>query len=332
MGASGDDHCPGWGSGSNVPSGTAYGVTLTLPYRKLTGNSTPDFGAQIYAPNGDDATHPDSLFYRTADGATWHNWKEIATTDQVDDCIAGLSVNGKVITYTRSDGTTGTITTQDTVVTVDSSLSSTSTNPVQNKIVNAAIADLKNKVGDTAVATQISNAIASKSDNDHTHSSYVNQNAFSNVKVGSTTVAADSTTDTLTLAGSNVTITPDATNDKITIGITKDNVTTALGYTPPTTNTTYEAAGSSLGLVKSGGDVTISDGVITVNDDSHNHVTSNIDGLDAKLSLIGDTAVATQISNALSSQKHVIADITNIVISATQPSSPTAGMLWFDIS
>lgn len=66
-----------------------------------------------------------------------------------------------------------------------------------------------------------------------------NQNAFSNVAVGSTTIAADSATDTLTLAGSNVTITPDATNDKVTIGITKDNVTSALGYTPPTTNTTY---------------------------------------------------------------------------------------------
>ena len=52
----------------------------------------------------------------------------------------------------------------------------------------------------------------------HTHSAYVNQNAFSNVVVGSTTVAADSATDTLTLiAGSNITITPDATNDKITI-------------------------------------------------------------------------------------------------------------------
>lgn len=45
-----------------------------------------------------------------------------------------------------------------------------------------------------------------------------NQNAFSNVTVGSTTIAADSATDTLTLvAGSNVTLTPDATNDKITI-------------------------------------------------------------------------------------------------------------------
>ena len=65
----------------------------------------------------------------------------------------------------------------------------------------------------------------------------VNQNAFSNVIVGSTTISADSKTDSLILAGSHVTITPDATNDKVTIEITKDNVTSALGYTPPTTNT-----------------------------------------------------------------------------------------------
>lgn len=73
----------------------------------------------------------------------------------------------------------------------------------------------------------------------------VNQNAFSNITIGSTTVAADSKTDTLTLAGSNVTLTPDATNDKITIGITKGNVTNALGYTPANsaTNATTSAAG-----------------------------------------------------------------------------------------
>lgn len=48
-----------------------------------------------------------------------------------------------------------------------------------------------------------------------------NQNAFSNITVGSTTIAADSKTDTFTLtAGSNVTLTPDATNDKITIAAT----------------------------------------------------------------------------------------------------------------
>lgn len=42
------------------------------------------------------------------------------------------------------------------------------------------------------------------------------------------------------------------------------------------TDTTYSAAGSTLGLVKSGGDVTISSGVITIIDDSHNHSASNI--------------------------------------------------------
>lgn len=46
----------------------------------------------------------------------------------------------------------------------------------------------------------------------------VNQNAFTNVVVGSTTISADSKTDTLTLtAGSNITLTPNATNDSITI-------------------------------------------------------------------------------------------------------------------
>lgn len=46
-----------------------------------------------------------------------------------------------------------------------------------------------------------------------------NQNAFSNIKVGSTTIAADTVTDTLELVGSNVTITPDTTNDKVTFSI-----------------------------------------------------------------------------------------------------------------
>lgn len=48
-------------------------------------------------------------------------------------------------------------------------------------------------------------------------------------------------------------------------------------------NTKYSAAGSGLGLVKTGGDVTISDGIITVKDDSHNHTIANIDGLQTKL-------------------------------------------------
>ena len=55
---------------------------------------------------------------------------------------------------------------------------------------------------------------------DHSHTAYVNQNAFSNVKVGTTTIAADSATDTLEIvAGNFITLTPDATNDKVTIAV-----------------------------------------------------------------------------------------------------------------
>lgn len=113
--------------------------------------------------------------------------------------------------------------------TVDSALSDSSTNPVQNKIVKAAL--------------------DGKAASNHTHSAYVNQNAFSNVKVGSTTVAADTATDTLTLvAGTNVTITPDATNDKITIAAT---------------DTTYPVATQSANGLMSSTDKTKLDGVAT---------------------------------------------------------------------
>lgn len=48
-------------------------------------------------------------------------------------------------------------------------------------------------------------------------------------------------------------------------------------------NYSLPSAGAGLGGVKSGGDVTISAGTITVNDDSHNHVISNIDNLQSTL-------------------------------------------------
>ena len=56
----------------------------------------------------------------------------------------------------------------------------------------------------------------------------------------------------------------------------------------PDTDTTYGVATSStLGLVKSGGDVTVNNsGVMSVVDDSHNHVISNIDGLQDILDLL----------------------------------------------
>lgn len=77
-----------------------------------------------------------------------------------------------------------------------------------------------------------------------------NQNAFSNIAVGSTTVAADTATDTVTFVGSNVTITPDATNDKITFAVA-DGTTSAKGVvklenSTSSTSTTTAATPSSV--------------------------------------------------------------------------------------
>lgn len=91
----------------------------------------------------------------------------------------------------------------------------------------------------------------------------VNQNAFSNVKVGTTTVSADTKTDTLELvAGTNVTITPDATNDKITISSTVPTKTSQLtndsGFKTTDNNTTYSLSksGSTITLTGSDGSTT----------------------------------------------------------------------------
>ena len=184
-------------------------------------------------------------------------------TNVVKDDIVGLGIPAQDTTYneaTTSDA--GLMSASDKTklngiadgankTIVDSALSSTSTNPVQNKVVNTAISNLNTLVGDTSVASQISNAVANKVDkvdgkglstNDYTTDeknklsgiatgAEVNQNAFSNVVVGSTTIAADSKTDSLTIvAGNNITITPDVANDKLTIAAT-DTVYTHPTYT-----------------------------------------------------------------------------------------------------
>lgn len=83
---------------------------------------------------------------------------------------------------------------------------------------------------DTGIATQSANGLLSFGDKKKldgiASGAEVNQNAFSNIKIGNTTIAADGKTDTVELtAGNNITLTPDATNDKITIAATDTNTT-----------------------------------------------------------------------------------------------------------
>ena len=74
------------------------------------------------------------------------------------------------------------------------------------------------------IATETQNGLMSSEDkrklNGIASSAQVNQNAFSNVRVGSTTIAADAKEDTLTLvAGPNITLAPNKTNDSVTISV-----------------------------------------------------------------------------------------------------------------
>lgn len=74
-------------------------------------------------------------------------------------------------------------------------------------------------------ATQSSNGYMSNADKKKldgiASGAEVNQNAFANVKVGTTTIQADAKQDTLTLAaGTNISLVGDANNDKVTIAVT----------------------------------------------------------------------------------------------------------------
>ena len=123
--------------------------------------------------------------------------------------IKGLSVNGKTITYTKGNGTTGTITTQDTNTTYSAATQSA-----------AGLMSAADKIKLDGIATNANNY------------TYTLPSATSSVLGG-------------VKIGSNITVSSG------TISLTKSNVTTALGYTPPTTNTTYSTGtASTAGLTK----------------------------------------------------------------------------------
>jgi len=140
-------------------------------------------------------------------------------------------------------------------ITVDSSLSSTSTNPVQNKVINSAL--------------------AGKAASSHGHDA-------------ATTGAAGfmSAADKSKLDG-------------IATGANK--------YTLPV------ATSSAIGGVKSGTDITVdSSGNVSINDDSHNHVISNIDGLQTALNGKETSgAAATALTDAKAYTDTKISDLIN---------------------
>lgn len=77
-------------AGTNCPSSSQYGSLLTMSYRSMTNNETPDFATQIFIPNGDDSSYPDALFYRTSTHDSWRQWQRVW---KVGDSITGAVWN-----------------------------------------------------------------------------------------------------------------------------------------------------------------------------------------------------------------------------------------------
>jgi hypothetical protein len=133
---------------------------------------------------------------------------------QSDGSLVITLINGNTLTATPHDPT------KQDVLTFDDVPTQGSNNPVKSGGVYTALDNKVDKVaGKGLSANDFTNALKDKLDGIDAGAE-VNQNAFSNVVVGSVTVSADSKQDTLTLnAGGLVNITGDATNDSVTISV-----------------------------------------------------------------------------------------------------------------
>ena len=121
-------------------------------------------------------------------------------TNAKNASITGLSVSGKVITYTKGDGTTGTITTQDTNTTYSNMTAATSSTAGKAGLVPAPAAGKQ--------------------------TSFLRGDGTWVVPTNTTYSAATSSNLGLVKIGNNITVSSG------TISLTKANITSALGYTP----------------------------------------------------------------------------------------------------
>lgn len=143
------------------------------------------------------------------------------TLDQLSEIVAYIKNNKSLI-----DSIT---TSKVNVADIIDNLTSTATNKplsakqgkVLNDLITALTATVGNKVDKVSGKGLSSNDYTTSEKNKLAgiaNGAEVNQNAFSNITVGSVTITADSKTDTLTIAaGSNITLTADAANDKLII-------------------------------------------------------------------------------------------------------------------
>lgn len=236
-----------------------------------------------------------------------------------------MSIKGKVITYTNSDGTTGTLTTQDTNTTYSAMKGATASAAGATGLVPAPAAGTQAKYlrGDGTwqtppnttygVASDKANGLMSAADkakldgiaagaNNYAHPSshpasmitglakVATSGSYNDLANKPAIPAAYSLPDATATVKGGVKIGGNITVATGTISLTKANVVSALGYTPPTTNTTYasmSAAEATTGTATAAR--TISAKVL------HNKINSNLSSYATKSELAtkaNDNAVA----------------------------------------
>lgn len=134
-------------------------------------------------------------------------------------------------TYTSVDHTytvnNGTFAISGNGTSVASTSANASTNSGLN-IKNGTFVSLTTGTSELTIGVSTGTSSSTLARGDHSHSSYANQNAYSNIKIGSTTLAAASTTDTVEFATTNTSgtdgLTISGTNgaagaDKVTINL-----------------------------------------------------------------------------------------------------------------
>lgn len=238
----------------------------------------------------------------------------LATEEYVDDAIItkvdkvagkGLSTND----YTTEDkNKLSTIEEGATKTVIDSELSNTSTNPVQNKVVEAAISNLSALVGDEKISEQISTAISSKSDVGHTHTaSEVGADASGSAASALTSAKSYTDTKIADLINSAPT-TLDTLGEIATAMQENGDVVEALNSAIGTKANASDLA-SHIGDKSNPHGVTLPQLGITASVEELNYidgVTSNVQTqLDALSGLIGETEVSKQIESAVAQKSQV---------------------------
>lgn len=240
------------------------------------------------------------------------------TTDQLSEIIALINENKTDIASITSDK----VNVSDIVNNLTTNVTNKPLSAAQGVVIKTSLDSLSSnkvdKVDGKGLSTNDYTTAEKNKLSGIATGAEVNQNAFSNIVIGTTTVAADSKTDTVTFVGSNVTITGDATNDKVTFSVA-DGTTSVKGLVKleDSTSSTSTTTAATPNSVKSAYDLANTaktnaataqtkansayDLAGTKANATHSHAISEVTNLQSSLDSKSDTG-----------HTHTIANITNL--------------------